>query len=287
MKRIAGTLILLAAATAMASAESVGRMTAVQTSVARDGVALAKGAGIALGDTLESNSTGLGMIVFNDQSSAKIGPNSRLVIDDFVYGGTASAASAVRMDRGITRFYGGRISKKGRMEITTPHVVLAVRGGIVDVTVAGGRSVATLRAGKLTCSAGGTTTVITKPGYSCVSDGGRLAATKNAADFAILDSRSAIAGTDEPGATGPGLAAAGPCIAAASDRSDRCVSREGQLPGKRPETGGRSRQSGIGVPTVTTTPTVPTAPVVTTTPPPPTTPTVTVVPTFRSLVRGF
>lgn len=295
-----------------AAAQDIGRMTAVQTSVARDGVPLGKGAGIGLGDTLESNATGLGMIVFMDQSSAKIGPNSRLVIDSFVYGGATSGTSAVRMDRGITRFFGGRISKKGRMEITTPHVVLAVRGGIVDVTVAGGRSVATLRAGKLTCKSGGTTTVITKPGFSCVSDGRQLAAVKNAADFAILDSRSKVAGTDEPGATGPGLDASAPCINTDSDKLDRCLSREGQLPGKRPETGGRQKLPRIGVeppavivapgapplvteipapivtptpPVVTPTPVVTTPPPVITTTPPPALVVVPVAPP-RSLVRG-
>lgn len=284
MKHARTLLVLgLSVLAGTAFAQEIGRMTAVQTSVARDGVPLGKGSGIGLGDTLESNATGLGMIVFKDQSSAKIGPNSRLVIDSFVYGGAASGTSAVRMDRGITRFFGGRISKKGRMEITTPHVVLAVRGGIVDVTVAGGRSVATLRAGKLTCKSGGTTTVITKPGFSCVSDGRQLAAVKNAADFAILDSRSKVAGTDEPGANGPGLAANAPCIDTDSDKLDRCTSREGQLPGKRPETGGGQNVPRIGVepppaivtptpPPVVVTPTPPPV-VVTPTPPPVVTPT--------------
>lgn len=238
-------------AAASAGAQEVGRMTAVQTSVERNGNPLSVGAGIALGDALASNATGLGMIVFVDQSSAKIGPNSRLVIDDFVYGG-GSGTSGVRMDRGITRFYGGRISKKGTMQITTPHVVLAVRGGIVDVAVSGGSSVATLRAGKLTCRSNGVTKVITKPGFSCVSNGAGLGTARNSVDFSILDSTAAIAGTDQPGSAGPGPDASAPCTRNASDRMDRCRSRDGQLPGlfQSPGNGSVPPQIGIHVPNV-------------------------------------
>lgn len=232
---------------ANAAAQEVGRMTAVQTSVQRNGSPLSVGAGITIGDSLASNATGLGMIVFIDQSSAKIGPNSRLVIDRFVFPGDTSGKSAMRMDRGVTRFYGGRISKKGTMQITTPHMVLAVRGGIVDISVSKGSSIATLRAGKLTCQSGGATKVITKPGFSCTSNGVQLGTTRKGTDFSILDSTAAIAGTDQPGSTGPGPNARAPCTRNASDRMDRCRSRDGQLPGlfRLPGSGSTPPQIGI------------------------------------------
>ena len=72
--------------TASAEAETVGKMTAVQTQVSKAGAGVMRiGSGVAMGDQLRSNSTGLGMIVFRDESSAKLGPNSVLTIDEFVY----------------------------------------------------------------------------------------------------------------------------------------------------------------------------------------------------------
>lgn len=157
-----------------ARAETVGKLTAVQTDISRSGKSLAAGSGIVLGDTLVSDATGLGMIVFNDQSSARVGPNSQLTIDEFVYSG-GSGSATVRMDRGVSRFFGGRISKKGSLSVRTPHVVLAVRGGIIDVESNASGTSATLRAGKLVCrTASGAQVIITKPGFSCLADGRKL-----------------------------------------------------------------------------------------------------------------
>lgn len=224
-------MALLVLTSGVAKAEPVGELTAVQTNIDRNGTVAKIGTGIALGDTLVSNGTGLGMIVFIDQSSAKIGPNSRLVIDDFVYSG-GTGKSTVRMDRGVTRFYGGRISKKGVMAITTPNVVLAVRGGIVDVSVSGGVSIATLRAGKLTCKAGGTTKVITKPGIACTTDSNGLRIGKPGV-FKVLN--PAIGTGDSEGIDSAGL-----CSGKASSRLPFCQSRNGQLPG-----GGSQGSSGV------------------------------------------
>ena len=222
------TMIMGPGLVTMAQAETIGQVTALQTSVLRSGKALTTGAPISLGDKLNSNETGLGVILFRDQSSAKIGPNSTLTIDEFVFSGNGS--SSVRMDRGITRFFGGKISKKGRMQISTPHVVLATRGGIIDVGVTGGQSIATLRAGKLTCSNNGKSTVITRPGMSCVSDGSRVSVQRGGGDFSILDSVNKVAGTNEPGTKGPDLATDAPCSRPSAYLQDECQSRDGQLP---------------------------------------------------------
>ncbi len=234
----------VAGTAAPAAAETVGRVTALQTRVVRGGQALSEGSDISLGDRLKSNKTGLGVILFKDQSSAKIGPNSSLVIDDFVYG-SGGGSSGIRMDRGITRFFGGQISKKGRMQITTPHVVLAVRGGIFDLAV-GSKTVATLRAGKLTCSANGTTKVITKPGFSCVADGSGVSTVRGAFNFSILDSTNRVAGTSEPGTQGPDVNGKAPCSGVAAFLSDRCQSRNGQLPGGVERGGTGLRVPGTG-----------------------------------------
>jgi hypothetical protein len=228
---------LVLAAGPAARAQEVGTMTAFQTVIARlNGPALGVGAGIFLNDRLRSNATGLGMIVFNDESSAKIGPNASLTIDEFVYDPvTRRGTSTFRADSGLARFYGGQISKRGRMNVRTPHMVLGIRGGIIEVGVERDRSEGILRAGQMTCRLGEMHRIITKPGFSCASDGRMIVVAPGGGDrFAILDSTDRIAGTGIPGEPGnlPGIDRG--CASAAGTRLPGCASRDGMIP--RPET---------------------------------------------------
>lgn len=212
-------------------AETVGKMTAVQTQVRKAGSGVMNiGSGVSMGDRLSSNATGLGMIVFKDQSSAKLGPNSVLTIDEFVYGGGGGGSFGISMDRGVSRFYGGQVSKKGQMKVTTPHVILGVRGGIVETKVEGGKTVGILRAGKLTCFLNDQVQVITKPGFACVSDGGNLQVVKFPNALEVLDSPAEIAGTNVPGQRGPGIEVDAGCSGAGASLMPACQSRNGQLP---------------------------------------------------------
>ncbi len=217
-----------------AIAESVGKMTAVQTQVRKAGAGvIGVGAGISLGDRLRSNATGLGLIVFQDESSVKLGPNSRLTIDEFVYSPGGSGSFGISMDRGVSRFFGGQVSKKGQMRITTPHVILGVRGGVMDLQVntsAGGKSKAILRAGKLTCILRDQIRVITKPGFACVSDGGSLNVIKANEALEDLDSSAKIAGTNVPGDRGPGIEVDAGCASPGAHLTAACQSTAGQLP---------------------------------------------------------
>lgn len=238
----AGLLCVLAPAGAFA--EAVGKMTAVQTQIKKAGAGvIGVGAGVSLGDRLRSNATGLGLIVFKDQSSVKLGPNSNLTIDEFVYSPGSNGNFGISMDRGVSRFFGGQVSKKGKMRITTPHVILGVRGGIVDAKIEDGQTTGILRAGKLTCSIDGEDRVITKPGFACVSDGSSINVVKLQNALDILDSPARVAGTNAPGNKGPGLEVDAGCAGAGSSRIAACRSWAGELP--NPGTTGRD-PGGIG-----------------------------------------
>ena len=218
----------------VAAAEVVGTMTALQTKISgSEGKKLSVGARISLGDQLTSNKTGLGMIVFNDESSAKIGPNSILTIDEFVYQpGRSRGKVAVNMKRGLVRFYGGQISKSGKMQVTTPHIVLGIRGGILDTEVDGSTTKSILRAGRMSCSVNGQSQTITKPGFSCISDGNTLKVElAKDDDMELLDSQDKIAGNGVPGSHGNGLNAKGFCISGRHDANNLCKSSNGRLPG--------------------------------------------------------
>jgi len=223
--------LVTAILSAGAYAEAVGKMTAVQTQVTKAGAGvLGVGAGISLGDRLRSNSTGLGLIVFKDQSSVKLGPNSRLTIDEFVYSPGGSGSLGISMDRGVSRFFGGQVSKKGQMQITTPHIILGVRGGIMDAEVYNGKSIGILRAGKLTCRLRDVVRVITKPGFACVSDGGSISVVKIGKALKVLDSPARTAGKNVPGSKGPGLEVDAGCTSAGAYLTAACQSQNGQLP---------------------------------------------------------
>ncbi len=223
-----------------AKAEVVGAMTALQTKIlGARGKSLSVGSQISLGDHLRSNKTGLGMIVFNDESSAKIGPNSNLTIDEFVYQpGRSKGTIGVQMKQGLVRFYGGQISKAGKMQITTPHIVLGVRGGILDTKVGKLSTLAILRAGQMFCNVNGKIKIITKPGFACISDGTSLILKlMHGDDLALLDSLDRIAGIGVPGRFGTGINGRTACAMASHDSSTRCKSMYGNLPGLGGKTG--------------------------------------------------
>ncbi len=215
-------------------AEVVGAMTALQTSVSgTNGKKLAVGSRISLGDSLKSNKTGLGMIVFHDESSAKIGPNSNLTIDNFVYNpGRSKGSIGIKMKSGLVRFYGGQVSKVGKMEVTTPHIVLGVRGGILDTLVDKSLTTAILRAGRMFCNVNGQKRTITKPGFACISNGTSLRIELFVNQrFSLLDSLDRIAGTGTRGQSGNGINVRAACIGPRSIASPRCKSENGSLPG--------------------------------------------------------
>ncbi|MGE0846942.1 MAG: FecR domain-containing protein [Flavobacteriaceae bacterium] len=215
-------------------AEAVGTMTAYQTNIVRNGAQrMNVGAGVELGDQLRSNDTGLGMIVFRDESSAKIGPNTSLTIDSFVYNpGSRSGTIDIKMGSGLARFYGGQVSKGGTMQVSTPHMVLGARGGIIEVLVIAGQTLAILRAGRMTCIVNGVKKVVTNPGFACTSQDGELKIGYGGIDpFPILDSVDRIAGTGVPGQLGPGLDIQAICASAIGNSLALCKSKDGSLPG--------------------------------------------------------
>lgn len=217
-----------------ALAQSVGVMTAFQTLVSRvEGPELGVGAEIFLGDHLVSNETGLGMIVFNDESSAKIGPNASLIIDSFVYDPASRAGSSnLTLNSGLIRLYGGQISKSGDMQVTTPHVVLGARGGILEAFSGPANSLGILRAGQLTCILGDIVKVISNSGFGCWSDGKELKIEEIEPEvFAILDSLDATAGTGVPGDPGGGFDTDVLCASAIAQFLPFCQSSDGGLPG--------------------------------------------------------
>jgi hypothetical protein len=77
---------------------------------------------------------GQAQILFLDQSSLLIGPNSTVVIDEFVYDPATNKGNiAATLTQGSFRYIGGKLSKQGAATLKTPVATLGIRGS--DVTV--------------------------------------------------------------------------------------------------------------------------------------------------------
>jgi trimeric autotransporter adhesin len=82
-------------------------------------------------EQVATDTRGQTQILFLDQSSMSVGPNSDLVIDEFVYDPHLSTGKLVLSStRGVFRYVGGKISKlEGGVEVETPVATIGIRGG--------------------------------------------------------------------------------------------------------------------------------------------------------------
>jgi hypothetical protein len=137
--RLLTLLLSTAAPLTQASAQNFGKVGAVNpdtTGTPPGGTdrTLVVGADIVLKETVRTSAAGSSHILFPDQSSLNIGPNSELVIDEFVYDPSANtgrmSATAVK---GVLRYVGGQISHKTGVRVTTPSGYIGIRGGIVTL----------------------------------------------------------------------------------------------------------------------------------------------------------
>ncbi len=123
-----------------AAAEAVGRIVHVggaDATIVRNGVAITLHVGDAIlkGDVLQSGSAAL-VVTFNDGSTLNLTPNTRLVVNDFVYDPHGSANSEIlNLLKGSLVFASGEVAHSGgHMNIKTPVATLGIRGteGTVD-----------------------------------------------------------------------------------------------------------------------------------------------------------
>lgn len=116
---------------------------------------------------------GLAQIMLADQTTVTVGPNSEIVLDDFIYDPAAdSGRIALTLTRGALRFIGGRTSKSEAAAIRAPGGVVFVRGGLATVDTDPARTRIVLWAGdNATIEAGDQRLVLARPGAAAVIEG--------------------------------------------------------------------------------------------------------------------
>jgi phosphatidylethanolamine-binding protein (PEBP) family uncharacterized protein len=124
---------------------------------------------VVFNEHINTGEAGQTQLLFLDESSMTVGPNSDLTIDQFVYDPKSGTGKlAMSATRGLLRYVGGKLSKQDdAVTLRTSTATLAVRGGAFIANVGPNGTDAVFIYGKgltVTGSTGGSETV-TRPGF--------------------------------------------------------------------------------------------------------------------------
>ncbi|PTW62597.1 FecR family protein [Breoghania corrubedonensis] len=153
---------------------------------------LSRGSDVHFKESIRARAASSGQFHFIDGSRLVVGEGSEVVLDEFVFRGGA-ARVRLNMTKGALRFLGAG-TRPGRddVSITTPVAIVGIRGTVVDVTHAAGRTAFLLLHGSAeVCRRGGACQLVTEPCTSVlvegdVSDIMQRDAAALAADFPLL-----------------------------------------------------------------------------------------------------
>jgi len=134
---IGATLLPANASAASPSGKAVAVIQSAEASGAGTGNrVLAVNAPVFMDDVIHTGPVGEAQLLFRDDTRLVVGPNSRLLIDTFIFNGNATAQEvSINAVRGAFRFITGK-SPKPVYSIRTPTANLGVRGTEFDFSVA-------------------------------------------------------------------------------------------------------------------------------------------------------
>jgi hypothetical protein len=119
-------------------AEDVGKVAAVNPDSTGNGQVVELGASVIHNERIQTNSKGSLQVLFIDRTTLSVGPNSNLVIDNYVFDPHKNAGKmTVSLGKGLMRFVGGQITHAGEATVNTPPATIGIRGGVADVTTDG------------------------------------------------------------------------------------------------------------------------------------------------------
>jgi hypothetical protein len=119
---------LVVVQSAPASAEAIGRATAVKPEAHANARLLSAGTEVNSEETVRTGTAGVADLRFRDESNLSVGPSSTVRLNKFVYDPNKGAGSSViEVTRGAFRFSTGSQSK-GDYKVKTPYGTLGIRG---------------------------------------------------------------------------------------------------------------------------------------------------------------
>jgi trimeric autotransporter adhesin len=164
------------------------------------------GQDVLFNERIATTTKGQTQLLFVDESSMTIGPNSDLTIDQFVYDPkTGTGKLAMNATRGLLRYVGGKLSKQdGAVTLRTSTATLAVRGGafILDITADGRTEAIFIYGNGLTITGvNGAVQTITRPGFEVtITPAGAMSAPQPAPVAELTQLNTSLDG--QPGANG-------------------------------------------------------------------------------------
>ena len=168
---LASTALGFAAPPALAATE-IGVAAAVNPMAegkppAQESRVLRIGADMTANEKVTTGSRGQAQLLFLDGSALTVGPNSEIVLDEFVYDpATENGKLAFSATKGVFRLVGGSLSKRTPVTIRTPTATIGVRGGIAILRTGDEGVAATFLFGdEMTVASGGETETATRPGF--------------------------------------------------------------------------------------------------------------------------
>ena len=161
------------------------------------------GKSVFSGERITTDARGRVQVLLADGSNFVVGPNSSLVIDEFVYRPEQGAGKIVAtFGRGVARYVGGRISKnRGGVTIRTRQGTIGVRGGMANLVQRGDDTVFSFLFGKDLTFTGrnGREMRVYRSGFSVFASGGQGRVGRTPANLQNLVTRQ-LTGT---GGAGP------------------------------------------------------------------------------------
>ncbi len=150
-------------------------------------------------ETIETGDDSATEFVFLDETKLALGPNSKMVLDRFVYDPDPSKASFIMTaTAGVFRFVSGKIPKSA-YEIRTPGATIGIRGTVLSIIVIPGDTV-----GKPT-----KTNVVIEKGMAEITNclGERISLVRPSASSTVSMNSDGICATPTPpGAQAPEFA---------------------------------------------------------------------------------
>lgn len=126
---------------AVAEAQAVGVLAAVNRQVVGERPSepprqLVLSEELITDERVQTSASGGGQVLFIDQTSLTLTPNSDIVLDRYLYDPESQTGDlSVSILKGAMRFVGGRITKTSAATIRTPSATIGIRGGIGSVVV--------------------------------------------------------------------------------------------------------------------------------------------------------
>lgn len=153
-------------------AEVVGKAVAVKTTVTGANGTLKRADPVSRNERIRTNASGLGHFQFSDGAKLAIGPNSSIVIDEYVLGsGSRVQKLALNATTGAFRWISGK-SPSSAYEIATPVGTLGVRGTAVDIYLHNNVAAMVLLNGSARWCNNGTCVEVNRPCQFIIARGG-------------------------------------------------------------------------------------------------------------------